>query len=350
MTNTHWTEDSELLEQYVLGRLDPKQLPEFEKHLASCQQCASAVREEQALAAGVRRMAREELKAGLRERLETENVREVPWLRLAAAAAVIVVLVGVGVYNDWFSRFTQKYGAEEAQPQHPTSVAPEELRRASPQAEEEQRDRATQSGAVRQRPTSETAQGPSRERLPAAEGHEYMDESSGAGARSEADKLEAAKKSETALAMDNERALWTEGKILSYEHGETSGAPSPAEMRRQTVTVRPELQKQADENQAREKGTQEKSVPQRFILQQRRTTELPAGQTRREGSVPTLIEQTRDGLQFTLYLDRTTSARDLHRAQFETIREDSLVLILGSQRIGYRLPSGWLTQSPTQRE
>ena len=46
----------------------------------------------------------------------------------------------------------------------------------------------------------------------------------------------------------------------------------------------------------------------------------------------------------TLYLDSLIDARDVQQANVETVSGDSLVVNMGNQRIGYKLPTGSNTQ------
>src|SRR5713101_2936706 len=64
--STHWSDDTELLERFVLNRLEPAKRQELEAHLRVCETCQRAVRAEQELVAGVRRLGSESISVGLR--------------------------------------------------------------------------------------------------------------------------------------------------------------------------------------------------------------------------------------------------------------------------------------------
>lgn len=56
------------------------------------------------------------------------------------------------------------------------------------------------------------------------------------------------------------------------------------------------------------------------------------------GSVPALLEQIDSLTQLTLFLDSLLTESDLERAVIEQVTGDSIVIEVGSQRIGYRVP------------
>ena len=79
-----------------------------------CEKCRQAVDEETRIAAGTKLSGRLEMKDRLKALLEaTEHaisssikratVFQIPWMRVASLAAVLLILIVVGVYNNWFS-------------------------------------------------------------------------------------------------------------------------------------------------------------------------------------------------------------------------------------------------------
>ena len=52
--NPHWTEDDDLLAQYVLGRLSAEERKQLDDHLLSCSQCREEVQKERVLVSGIR--------------------------------------------------------------------------------------------------------------------------------------------------------------------------------------------------------------------------------------------------------------------------------------------------------
>ena len=94
--------DPDLLERYVLGRLGPDERTRVEELLQKSSAWRDALKREQILAAGIRRLGRATIKQRLSERLRTSVHYATPWPRIALAAAVMVVVVGVGFLNRWF--------------------------------------------------------------------------------------------------------------------------------------------------------------------------------------------------------------------------------------------------------
>ena len=119
----HWTRDEELLERYVLGRVVGDELLTIERHLKECEECRLRVQHERGLIAGVKRFGREEMKERLRQRVldgsptlstgviadasqrsDSPKPREIQlsWQTIVSIAAVILILTGIGIYNNWF--------------------------------------------------------------------------------------------------------------------------------------------------------------------------------------------------------------------------------------------------------
>ena len=101
MTAHHIADDPGRLEELVLGRLSDAERAEVEAHASGCERCARAIRNEQLLTAGAKRMGRDILKERLKAALE-EPTLGIPWVRILSAAAVLFLLVGVGWLNHWF--------------------------------------------------------------------------------------------------------------------------------------------------------------------------------------------------------------------------------------------------------
>jgi len=98
----HWTEDPVLLEQFVLGRIPAEQLVSLREHLETCNLCREAVEREKEFIGTVRAYGRDRLRLRLKERIERSPSRVVPWPHVLSAAAVILVIVGLGLYNRWW--------------------------------------------------------------------------------------------------------------------------------------------------------------------------------------------------------------------------------------------------------
>lgn len=364
MDNQHWTNDPDLLERFVLNRLESVRREELENHLKTCEQCRIAVREEQELAAGVRHLAREEFKAKLKQGLQAEPVREIPWFQLAAAAAMIVILIGVGIYNDWFTRFREKHVTEEFQHEQPASSTAQEQKSppAAPQAAGEPSrvtsDRPvpakTEKRLEREASAQKTIREASRERQIVRDERMPLENAAGAGAGVQREDIEReqAKEFDVAATRSLDKSVWVEGVILpkTGERALPLGETSTIDEGKQHRATKSELQKQAESETGRSQRitVQQGIRSQIFMLSQRPKSELPVQQARSMRTIPTLIERTEEGLQFTLYLDQPVRDEDLRSAIIEPIHQDSVVLHLGSQQIGYHIPGGWFAQSPAK--
>ena len=118
--NTHWAQDSELLERYARKQMTGEERKDLDEHLRSCQDCQSLVQQEQEFLAGIREYGRDQLKGRLKLRLEHEPVSHVQWTRVMSAAAVIVILLGLGIYNRWLfvnERLHEEDRAKQAETQ-----------------------------------------------------------------------------------------------------------------------------------------------------------------------------------------------------------------------------------------
>ncbi len=98
----HWTENPELIERFVLNQLNPDERNELEDHLRICEVCKRTLRMEQILLAGIRRSGREQFRVELQKKLSSAKTSSIPWPHILSAAAVIVLLTGIGIYNRWF--------------------------------------------------------------------------------------------------------------------------------------------------------------------------------------------------------------------------------------------------------
>jgi len=105
-TERHIADDPEALEAFLLGRLGKSESDGVASHLRTCRRCFEAVESERRLIAAIRRSGRDGMKAKLSSALSTSDadVRvTVPWPRILAVAATIVLLIGLGITGRWLS-------------------------------------------------------------------------------------------------------------------------------------------------------------------------------------------------------------------------------------------------------
>ncbi|MDH4070010.1 MAG: zf-HC2 domain-containing protein [Ignavibacteria bacterium] len=111
--NDHWTKDEDRLSEYVLGGITGDRLEEMRHHLNTCSPCRQRVKEEEAIAAGVRRHAITEQKKQLQALIGGSGIA-IPWPRVLSIAAILVIVAGIGLYNRWF--FGMKPDGNERSP------------------------------------------------------------------------------------------------------------------------------------------------------------------------------------------------------------------------------------------
>lgn len=322
----HWTENSELLERYVLGRVKHHERSRLEDHLRECEACRTAVRAEQGLVAGVRRLARNELKSRLRQRLLSEAPQQIPWLQLASAAAVIVIIVGVGVTSNWFTfreeKQTYMEDKEEAAPMSKETPSVGHPDKSGHPVRESGRDVGKPSSVRDEKTIDMRSKKKSMEEelksLPS-------EQAAGAGVADEQEKREAEKE-----FISNQ--FWVEGTLLSQEE-------IPA-FKKSEPSIRSQREVAATE-QAQDMIVTRGAFTQKVILDQRSSNALAISGRQNQRFVQTLVEQTESGLRFTIYRDPLFDESEMRNASIQPVTDDSLIIHIGGERIGYRIPGGW---------
>lgn len=116
----------ELLENYILGRLDDEQQKALEAHLKQCDSCRKKLEQERYLISGIRKRAREELKQALHEEVarQKSSPKKQDWtlyFKVAAVLFFVVLAPGILYYHYSFGPYSPK----------PTSVPETELQKPS---------------------------------------------------------------------------------------------------------------------------------------------------------------------------------------------------------------------------
>jgi hypothetical protein len=368
--NSHWTEDENLLERYVLGRLSENERMPLEAHLQGCEQCRSAVQTERTLAAGVRRYGREQLKGRLNQRIASSmrsGRTTTTWRQILSAAAVLVIAVGIGFYNGWFSSDKMKglsdrqRGAELKKPEAEkdqnvverrkediaSHVAAEADKKALGKSETTEKGRseklfADQSTGAGGRQTNKLDKSRVKvEPIPSAP-------VSGAGATTRSDSI--ATQSQPMPLKARSMQLWTEGTLLQG---------SQSKQKKQSLDAfqapkRDQLQQLriATEQAGRQLEPGEKGRRDEFQITQRGADRLPVErqnlQVPSAQSIQTYIEETDQGLNLTLFPDTLFDEVVLQNAKVEIIRPDSIIIEIASRKYGYRLPA-WFVEKLNQK-
>lgn len=347
MNNHHWTSDADLVERFVLDRLDPSERALLEGHLSMCDTCRAVVHAEEQLAAGIRRAGKNQLKDRLKNRIVMTERVHTPWVRILSAAAVIVILTGIGIYYNWFATthpgddliMVGTEGVAEEDTGQRTDVGKPATRE----------DRQSLRGPAAD---SHVPQPPStRESTPAVgqSGRQPSTEQDVSKKANASQHQTRARREVVAEEMEHgkvqgfgdesaERGLWVQGTLLLLVQGTKEEDDARNRARREqrggdllsvpadrgtrmksTVAVQPSLAKQ------------QVNVSQRLGVQFGKPQE----------AVQTLIEYADGSLQLTLFVDEPLAQEDLDRASYVQVTDDSLVVFVGKQAIAYKLPPDW---------
>ncbi len=374
-SNMHWTDNDELLSKYVLHHLDPVEEARLAAHLKACEACRIAVTNEQRIIAGTRLAGRTALKERLNARLElnqraiagvTPARSNIPWMRVASLAAVFLVLVTVGVYNNWFDANTWNKSeipeqAVHEQPQQPIETESKENADPSPDTRTRDDLAALKSSVEKDHSDKnklrKTEQSTEKGALDKSDDRFAESPSvAPAAAGAELSAVEERKMENEILLTDqatitSPQTFWVEGRIISTETSQRDEkrVQPLAESQGQTNVFRQDpsrLKKDAGQPQQSRMNT-----TANISLSQMPSSALPAALQRKQsqlGTVQAFIQSQANNIQMTIYLDSPMPDSELQAAGVETIGEDSLILNLPNQRIGYKLPPALQSQVNTK--
>lgn len=329
----HWTDNEEILERYVLGRIEPQAKRILELHLEECERCREAVRREQELAAGVRRLGRETLKAELAKRLGTRTRAAIPWPHVISAAAVFVIAVGVALYAFWTPIETWYE---------------ESMTQSLPEAREK-----AEEAKVLEEPAPEAA---GRDDLARRNENFFrkMDEAKGEEqklveapavvdqAEPISAELEDKEKDLADVGATTHVSAWVQGVIVPTP--EAAGAAQP---RAKGVQERraDEVLKAAPAEARKARGAEAASGLQAVTAELRQQPferlpeekqQLQLAQTQR--TVETLVEKIPEGLRLTLFLDPPVPEQELQEAELRPVADDSLLVVMSTLQIAFKIP------------
>jgi hypothetical protein len=347
----------ELLEDAARGHLDPARMLEVENHCAVCSQCRDAYAQERRIAHGARSWARSALKKRLAGAVAEERATALPWQRIVAVAAVLLVIAGTGIVYRWLHRI----------PQEPLllteSVITDSIAAAAQPSTADDHGQAMRSAApgARQKEKNEAADGqisPTRpEGEPAAEARSLP---SPAPALKEdlADAAESLAKSE-----DTGRIIW--GTLFAEEEDKKGKIVSQAETQQTQIsrngmgsrvqsTIEPPRDKRSRAT-TNSVGAARSSAgtgggamghgfvqsPNVFILEQQHILAMMRRDAdERPDAVPARITRTGDTVHIVLLLSTLLPTDALRSASVTECSPDSLEVILPGRRIGFRVPGG----------
>lgn len=309
----HWTENEELVRQYVLNTIDVQQRDDCEAHLEQCPRCREVIHRESMIAEGVRSYARRQMKERLKQRTVEQYRSTAPWPHILSAAAGVLIIVGLGYYNDWWM------GRPSIPDEGPVTVQVEPPReeavQPAPQGEETERDE------------------PARRRTSASSREQSR---TGAGVRTDvqppvADLAEAPvedraiSQAVSGASAKSTELFWIEGKIVP---GSAEGMSTL-------------MKQEAAEKSAASAITPSVDGKTQFIsVSQAPLTRLPALQqrNRRQEGIPSSVNVANEVIHLTLYSDTLDLNRQGVRVQ--SVAEDSILVLIDGTQVGYRIPGG----------
>lgn len=338
---TYWTDNSELLEQYVLGNLSTEEKAQRDAEIADCEPCKQKLQRELEFVAGIRRHGREALKKSLRKKLRKNQVdMTARYNSISLAAAVIIILLGIGIYKLFFNdlitpkHFTNKeitFGQAEQ-----TEGSPRENNKPVERStENKEEQRSTESSQV------QTQNAPPIVATQPAEEISKEENLADAVHEETTSPLEAS--GETLAAPSS--GIWLIGNVI------TTHQPAATESNAIGLAAggeREDAVKSKDISDSYK--AQQKSIPthverksEQFTLQQVPFADLPQERqtnSAHENKIQTLLEKTDSGFVLKLF-DDSLSQQEIQYAVVQAITADSLIIIFPSQTIAYRLPAQW---------
>jgi hypothetical protein len=153
---------------------------------------------------------------------------------------------------------------------------------------------------------------------------------------------------------ENRKAFWLLGTItVIHDAAGDVQRPTALSMGQAEEASKEKLIAKKFQTQSRAFTIRKDGASQTITLSQRPSSALPESRVSKSGgevahSVQTLVERTSKGLNITMYLDAPAGMSNIQRATVEPVTEDSLVVILGSERIAYRIPGGWGSPQSTK--
>ena len=331
----HFASDEETLSGYVLGRLDRAERERVDRHAAECGMCMESLRREMRIAAGARRLGREDLKSRLQRKIEA-GTRPERWPRVLGAAAVLAIAAGLGVYYAWFRGAESLTSGAGGTP--PLAAESESLKRDDRNAPVKGPADRMSAAKAAESPAPAGAQGEEHQKFqapPARRSAEELRKTEPAPRAS----LAASETARGAVTGEQAGEFWSEG-IVERAAGATAAEPGGAQEKNELL-FKSKGAKEEGRKDAR-LGTQgEYSIRQlpAGALEGNRGT--PGGEQRR---IPTRVDQRGGTTTMTLYLDSLLDEADLKKARVEAVSDDSLVVTLGGKKILYRFPPGQMSQ------
>jgi hypothetical protein len=336
---THFSSDEDLLSRYVLGRLDRAEREKIDRHASQCPECMESLRREMLVAAGARRLGRDELKSELKRRIAAGEERT-RWPRILSAAAALILVAGLGVYYALFNGPGTLPVRTDSMPPiaGKTGRLPEKDRNApaAEQAQSAAREKAdeTSAGAGAHMAFKQKGPAPAVSSVPEQRRTE----------ENELGKIAQSEPAAAAVRGGDQGAFWSEGVVQQAlpAAGEASSRGAVSALQDKALMLKSrDVKKESPVGDALSRGQS------RYLLRQQPANTLPAGRenaAKDQDRVPTLVEEQGGTTTMTLYLDSLVDERELKGARVEPGRDDSVVVTVGAKKIMYRFPQGGAAQ------
>lgn len=348
LDNLHPRYDPEKVEGYVQGSLGRAELQAIEEHLRHCNECRRAVDDERLLAAGVRRLGRQDLKNRLARRAAEQPRAVIPWPRIVAVAATVVVVAGIGILRFWSTRDESTRHASlrdvpavsESDSKVPgKKLQPAEEKPPADAGKEQATDKRSKAkpGVLDDLSGNELKHAPDpriRKETSAAEASKDM----GTIARRDA--------AEGMAGASTAGGVWTEGTVFYAPHPLAAPAPGAADENMKQPAASGQLQKKEARSEVAATSVQSS---RQFVVTQQPSRNLPSrqqtmNQRRRLQAIPTYAQRLGTQLELTLYPDSLFTPAEIGGASIDRVGDDSIIVHLGRQSIGYRLPQSIIPQ------
>ena len=307
-------------EDFVLEKLAPVERTMVEQHVATCSSCRAALEEERRIAAGIRSFGRARMKKRLAESLAAPGRQPAPWGRILSAAAVLVVIAGIGIVYRWFTPGEQAPQIAETT----TPVQAEKASREQP-ARPEENEPSARFRDKREAParTGQTASIKESERSKDAP----IEKKAAVNAEVESP--------DAALALSLPPSIWQTGQLAENPQ------PGQDESRLKSDQLAAPHAAGAQMQKRQDLAGQVQAFP-RAVVRVLPSADLlltGAADRTRAGShgIPTQIVRYPDSLVFTLYTDLSFEGESLRHARVRQISPDSILLLIGERQISYGL-------------
>ncbi len=333
----HFAEDPDALSDYILRRLDRATLARCDEHVQSCESCRQAVHAERTIAAGIKRAGRDQLKERLGMLVGMPSTRRIAWPYVLSVAAVFLILIGIGVYRQWFVTYNdvaalerplKEEKADQATPQVPNEQArPAQTASRSSESMPKQRDAGQE-----HQPEENMAKGKNEKLGYAQAPMDRLEESPAASGK---DKGRADIPRSAMVTPQGQQEFWARGTLITQAFdGKETGEDRAAK----TLMT--------DGVHGASARLPAAIASLRVTVEQRSASRLPSDLQRQQlhnrQTIQTLVRQAAGETRLTLYPESPFDSTQLRSALAHQVAPDSLIVQIGGQQIGYRFPAGTL--------